>query len=119
MLATDLQTGVDCRDLPYADGEIDCVVLDPPYMEGLYRRSQTHMAGSGSHGAFRSSYSDGLPTTGFTCGTYSTPSCPQSPWLPTNTGESDALQILIESTKLATEPNPPQPPQPLTGAPVR
>jgi hypothetical protein len=62
---------------------------------------------------------NGLPTTGFTCGTYSTPSCPQSPWLPTNTGESDALQILIESTKLGTEPNPPQPPQALTGAPVR
>ncbi|MCY4625328.1 MAG: DNA methyltransferase [Chloroflexi bacterium] len=30
--ATDLQTGVDCRALPYGDGEIDCVVLDPPYM---------------------------------------------------------------------------------------
>ncbi len=30
--ATDLQTGVDCRSLPYADNEIDCVVLDPPYM---------------------------------------------------------------------------------------
>jgi hypothetical protein len=30
--ATDIQTGVDCRDLPYNDGEIDCVVLDPPYM---------------------------------------------------------------------------------------
>lgn len=29
---TDLQTGVDCRDLPYSNGEIDCVVLDPPYM---------------------------------------------------------------------------------------
>jgi hypothetical protein len=64
VLPTDIQTGVDCRDLPYTDGEIDCVVLDPPYMEGLYRSSQTHMAGSGSHGAFRSSYSDGLPTTG-------------------------------------------------------
>ena len=32
MLATDIQTGTDCRDLPYDDGEIDCVVLDPPYM---------------------------------------------------------------------------------------
>lgn len=30
--ATDIQTGVDCRDLPYEDGEIDCVVFDPPYM---------------------------------------------------------------------------------------
>ena len=32
LLATDLQTGVDCRDLPYADSGIDCVVFDPPYM---------------------------------------------------------------------------------------
>ena len=30
--ATDLQGGVDCRKLPYMDGSIDCVVLDPPYM---------------------------------------------------------------------------------------
>ena len=29
---SDILTGVDCRDLPYMDGEIDCVVLDPPYM---------------------------------------------------------------------------------------
>lgn len=29
---TDLSTGVDCRKLPYGDGTIDCVVLDPPYM---------------------------------------------------------------------------------------
>jgi hypothetical protein len=32
ILGTDIRTGVDCRDLPYADGDIDCVVLDPPYM---------------------------------------------------------------------------------------
>lgn len=32
LLATDILTGTDCRALPYADGEIDCVVLDPPYM---------------------------------------------------------------------------------------
>ena len=32
LLPTDLLDGVDCRDLPYADGTIDCVVLDPPYM---------------------------------------------------------------------------------------
>lgn len=30
--ATDIQDGIDCRDLPYTDGEMDCVVLDPPYM---------------------------------------------------------------------------------------
>ncbi len=29
---SDILTGTDCRDLPYADGSIDCVVLDPPYM---------------------------------------------------------------------------------------
>ena len=29
---TDLKTGIDCRNLPYRDREIDCVVLDPPYM---------------------------------------------------------------------------------------
>jgi hypothetical protein len=32
LLATDLKDGVDCRKLPYGDGEIDCVVFDPPYM---------------------------------------------------------------------------------------
>lgn len=30
--ATDLTEGIDCRDLPYQDGEFDCVVFDPPYM---------------------------------------------------------------------------------------
>jgi hypothetical protein len=32
LLATDLATGTDCRDLPYGDGSIDAVVFDPPYM---------------------------------------------------------------------------------------
>lgn len=42
--ATDIQGGVDCRSLPYADGEIDCVVLDPPYMHspgGTAHKSHT------------------------------------------------------------------------------
>jgi hypothetical protein len=30
--ATDLATGIDCRQLPYSDRTIDCVVFDPPYM---------------------------------------------------------------------------------------
>lgn len=30
--ASDIRDGVDCRDLPYQDSEIDCGVLDPPYM---------------------------------------------------------------------------------------
>ena len=32
LLATDIEKGVDCRHLPYADEAIDCVVFDPPYM---------------------------------------------------------------------------------------
>jgi hypothetical protein len=32
LLTSDIRTGVDCRALPYADGSVDCVVLDPPYM---------------------------------------------------------------------------------------
>ena len=32
LLATDLRDGIDARKLPYKDGEIDCVVFDPPYM---------------------------------------------------------------------------------------
>jgi hypothetical protein len=59
-----------------------------------------------------------LPTTGFACGTYSTPPCT---WTPTNTGENNALQIIIESTQRATQPNPPPPPPPIinNGAGVR
>ncbi|WP_224769364.1 DNA methyltransferase [Nocardioides ochotonae] len=59
---TDIQMGVDCRALPYKDGEMDCVVLDPPYMEGLFRTSAKNMAGSGTHAAFRKAYSDGQAT---------------------------------------------------------
>jgi hypothetical protein len=62
VLATDLQTGVDCRELPYDDGSLDALVLDPPYMEGLFRQSEGEMAGSGSHAAFRDNYSDSRPT---------------------------------------------------------
>ena len=32
LLSTDIADGTDCRDLPYDDASIDCVVLDPPYM---------------------------------------------------------------------------------------
>lgn len=59
---SDIQTGVDCRALPYADGEMDCVVLDPPYMEGLFRQSTAAMAGAGTHKTFRRAYSDGRTT---------------------------------------------------------
>jgi hypothetical protein len=58
ILPTDISTGVDCRRLPYRNGEIDCVVLDPPYMEGLYRTDDS-FAGNGTHSAFRQHYSNG------------------------------------------------------------
>lgn len=32
ILPTDLSIGVDCRQLPYLDESIECVVFDPPYM---------------------------------------------------------------------------------------
>ncbi|MHB1765550.1 MAG: DNA methyltransferase [Gammaproteobacteria bacterium] len=32
LLHSDIQSGVDCRELPYEDTTIDCVVFDPPYM---------------------------------------------------------------------------------------
>lgn len=62
--ATDLKTGVDCRNLPYENGEIDCVVLDPPYMEGLLRKKVEHLGGTGTYTAFRDSYSNGEAVAG-------------------------------------------------------
>ncbi len=56
--ASDLKTGTDFRELPYEDGSIDVLVLDPPYMEGLFRASTDNLAGAGSHSAFRENYSD-------------------------------------------------------------
>jgi len=57
-----LRGGVDCRELPHAAGSLDALVLDPPYMEGMYRRDVTHMAGSGTHAAFRRAYSHSAAT---------------------------------------------------------
>ncbi len=57
-----VRDGVDCRNLPYSSGSLDCVVLDPPYMEGLYRRDVSHMAGAGTFAAFRRHYSNGQAT---------------------------------------------------------
>lgn len=59
VLASDILTGVDCRDLPYPDESLDCVVFDPPYMEGFYRRRAAEAAGNGSHRTFRDTYSGG------------------------------------------------------------
>jgi hypothetical protein len=62
VLPSDIATGVDCRNLPYEDNSLDCVVFDPPYMEGLFRKEKDHMAGNGSYAAFRTTYSNGDET---------------------------------------------------------
>lgn len=59
VIASDISTGTDCRDLPYQNNSLDCVVLDPPYMEGFYRKDTRHKAGSGTHSAFAEAYSNG------------------------------------------------------------
>lgn len=59
---SDIQSGVDSRNTDYDDNFFDCIVFDPPYMEGLYRKTSNQMAGSNSHSAFRDRYSDSLPS---------------------------------------------------------
>ncbi|MCV2351988.1 hypothetical protein [Paucibacter sp. Y2R2-4] len=55
----EIKDGVDCRALPYGDNSLDGLVLDPPYMEGFYRGDTDHLAGGGTHAAFRHHYSNG------------------------------------------------------------
>lgn len=59
VLGTDISMGIDCRNLTYGDSSIDCVVLDPPYMEGFYRKNNDHKACSGSHSTLAQAYSNG------------------------------------------------------------
>jgi len=56
---SDISDGIDCRHLPYERGSMDCVVLDPPYMEGFFRKQKNQKAGSGTYNAFREYYSNG------------------------------------------------------------
>lgn len=58
LLSSDIATGIDCRRLPYKSSAVDCVVLDPPYMEGFFRNNG-EKAGSGTYNAFREHYSNG------------------------------------------------------------
>lgn len=51
--------GVDCRALRYDGDSFDCVVLDPPYLEGFYRRRNSQKGASGQLGSFREYYSSG------------------------------------------------------------
>lgn len=59
LLPSDLKLGQCWRALPYEDASVDAVVFDPPYMEGLYRRTKDALAGSGTHRAFQEAYSNG------------------------------------------------------------
>lgn len=54
-----LASEVDFARLPYEDGSLDGLVLDPPYMEGFYRKNPEALAGSGTHANFRAAYSAG------------------------------------------------------------
>lgn len=66
LVASDIATGIDCRHLPYDDESFDCLVLDPPYAEGLLRSNAAHKAGNGSQSAFRTYYSNGDENTHLT-----------------------------------------------------
>jgi FecR protein len=54
----------------------------------------------------------GLTTIQYACGAAGAPACPLPPWQDNNTGESNAFQIIVESTQRATSVTPPPPPQP-------
>lgn len=56
---SDIADGTDCCDLPYEDESFDCIVFDPPYMEGFFRNGNSIKAGAGTHNAFRDHYSNG------------------------------------------------------------
>lgn len=56
---SDIADGTDCRNLPYENESFDCIVFDPPYMEGFFRDENSIKAGAGTHDAFRDHYSNG------------------------------------------------------------
>ena len=65
--ATDIQSGVDCRNLPYDDGEVDCVVLDPPYMHSpggtahqAHEPFEKYYANNGSGNQTKSKYHEAV-----------------------------------------------------------
>jgi hypothetical protein len=62
VLATDIKIGQCWKSLPYEQLSVDAVVFDPPYMEGLYRKTKDALAGSGSHTSFQKAYSNGEVT---------------------------------------------------------
>ena len=73
LLATDIKDGTDCRELPYEDMSMDCVVFDPPYMhtpggtahvnhqnyENYYKNNVSSSNGAKYHEAVLELYFDG------------------------------------------------------------
>lgn len=59
LMPSDIKQGQCWKSLPYTSQCVDAVVFDPPYMEGLYRKTKEAMAGNGTHKAFQEFYSDG------------------------------------------------------------
>lgn len=55
----EIVNGIDCKNLPYESHSIDALILDPPYMEGFYRREVSHIGGTGTHSSFRNAYTSG------------------------------------------------------------
>ena len=65
--ATDIQNGTDCRNLPYGDGKIDCVILDPPYMHSpggtahqTHQPFEEYYSNNGSGGQTKSKYHEAV-----------------------------------------------------------
>jgi tRNA G10 N-methylase Trm11 len=52
-----IQSNIDCRNLPYQPEILDGLVLDPPYMESFYRKDTHQIGAQGTHAAFREAYS--------------------------------------------------------------
>lgn len=70
LLHSDLKLGQSWDDLPYDNASMDAVVFDPPYMEGLYRKTKKALAGSGTHKSFQEAYSNGDLQSGKTVRKY-------------------------------------------------
>ena len=67
LLATDISDGIDCRNLPYDDGSIDCIVLDPPYMHSpggtahtVHTAFEDHYRNNGTGNRTKKKYHDAV-----------------------------------------------------------
>ena len=67
LLPSDITGGTDCRDLPYRDGDLDCVVFDPPYMHSpggtaysSHRPYESYYRNNGTGNRTRSKYHEAV-----------------------------------------------------------